>query len=98
MSKRGTRSKEAIERRKKKQEERERQKSEREIASRIVLDYSWHDQTTGEAVFTEERCKDKHGNIFTFKIMLEKKLIAKFGFTPEYALNHQLGECLNRFG
>ena len=100
MSKRGKRSQNGKQKqikRLKKLEEQERQKTEYQIAARIVLDYSWQDQVTGEKVFTEEMCKDKHGNVFTFKVMLEKKLIAKFGCVPQHALNHELGESLNRF-
>jgi len=91
------RSQEAIERRKQKQLEREKLKTQYEIASQIVLNYSWRDPINGEIVFTEQSCKDSKGNSFTFKTFLEKKLLQKFGHVPQHALNHELGELLNRF-
>ena len=99
MSKRGKRSRESRERRERLRKEREQQKSEYERAHRIVLDFSWQDQITGEKVFTDETCgEDSHGNKYTFKLFLEKKLVATFGFTPQHALEYEFGEVLNRFG
>ena len=93
------RSRESKQRRKQERIEQEKRKNDYKIANGIVLDFSWQDQVTREKVFTDVPCgEDKKGNRYTFKILLEEKLIAKFGFTPEHALNHELGESLNRFG
>jgi hypothetical protein len=90
MSKRGKRSLEAKKRR-------EQKISNYKIASILLLRYSWKDLTNGEVVFTEQKCRDGKGNVFTFKTVIENKLLQQFGYVPEHALNHECGDVLNRF-
>ena len=104
MSKRGKRSLQAKERRRLKkllQEQKlEQKQAKMEISRLMVLDFSWRDPINREVVFTDISCgKQKNGEVITYRTLLYSKLSDRFGGEViQHALDHELGEVLNRFG
>ena len=92
MSKRGKRSKEAIERRR---QERQILLSKHEQAISLVLRYSWRDQENGEVVWTDQKCK-KGDVTISFKDFLYIKFKEHFGDGYSFPF-HDFGDVLNRF-
>lgn len=87
MTHRGKRSQEGNNKQAQKFCEYTERQRDRDVANAIVLNFSLTDPYNGEVVWHSET-----------EQVIRDKLQAKFDCVPQFAVDHEFGDVLNRFG